>query len=142
MDEMKVCPFCGKEILAVAKMCKYCREWLPEEPTNTAKTVETEMANTEECAQYNIQTEIKPEQTKVLSKEERNAKIQELQKEEMILRVVEKPKAQKAGLVVSEIDAKIDKLIKERHKLEREKGFEDGTLVYSDDGRIIVNKEF
>lgn len=41
MEEMKVCPFCGKEILAVAKMCKYCREWLPEDTANVVKPVET-----------------------------------------------------------------------------------------------------
>ena len=25
---MKRCPYCGKEILAVAKKCKYCGQWL------------------------------------------------------------------------------------------------------------------
>ena len=31
MSEMKVCPYCGNEILAVAKKCKFCKQWLPEE---------------------------------------------------------------------------------------------------------------
>lgn len=32
MSEYKKCPYCGEEILAVAKKCKYCREWLVDHP--------------------------------------------------------------------------------------------------------------
>ena len=31
MEETKKCPFCGKEILAIAKKCKYCGKWMEEE---------------------------------------------------------------------------------------------------------------
>ena len=30
-EEKKRCPYCGEEILAIAKKCKHCGEWLPEE---------------------------------------------------------------------------------------------------------------
>lgn len=35
MEETKRCPYCGEEILAVAKKCKHCGEWL--EPKNISK---------------------------------------------------------------------------------------------------------
>lgn len=33
MEETKRCPYCGEEILAVAKKCKHCGEWLNREET-------------------------------------------------------------------------------------------------------------
>lgn len=30
MEKTKKCPYCGEEILAIAKKCKHCNEWLDE----------------------------------------------------------------------------------------------------------------
>lgn len=44
MEQTKRCPYCGEEILASAKKCKHCHEWL-EEPsddnTSVEETIET-----------------------------------------------------------------------------------------------------
>lgn len=42
--QTKRCPFCGEEILAVAKKCKHCHEFLPEkepQPENISDTPQT-----------------------------------------------------------------------------------------------------
>ena len=38
MEETKKCPYCGGEILAVAKKCKHCGKWLNEDPAPTPAT--------------------------------------------------------------------------------------------------------
>lgn len=40
-DETKVCPYCGEEILAVAKKCKHCGEFLPAEPVQNENKTKT-----------------------------------------------------------------------------------------------------
>ena len=38
MNETKNCPFCGEEILAVAKKCKHCQEFLTDESDDGSKS--------------------------------------------------------------------------------------------------------
>lgn len=146
MDEMKICPFCGKEILSVAKMCKYCREWLPDESTNPniQKSVENSQGeksfSTEECAQEKKPIETGTVQPTFLSREERDARIEELKKSRNKL-MFEKTRAKDAGIDTSDIMAEIKGIQDELHQLEVEKGLENGNYIRSDDGSIIVNEE-
>lgn len=43
MSETKRCPYCGEEIMAVARKCKHCGEWLDKKPESpsVASTVKT-----------------------------------------------------------------------------------------------------
>ncbi len=43
MRETKRCPYCGEEILAVAKKCKHCGEWLEEKKEEPKKQVPCEV---------------------------------------------------------------------------------------------------
>ena len=142
---MKVCPFCGKEILAVAKMCKYCREWLPEEPTNiegcskVEQPLQKEPVNTEECTQEENSSVEEPVQTTKLTGAERDARIEELKIQRNRL-TFDMSRARKQGKDISDIVAKQKEIQKELHQLDVEKGLEEGYWVRTEDGTIISKK--
>lgn len=53
--ETKSCPYCGQEILAVAKKCKHCGEWLPSVPQQaTSADVQEDDTTTENKTTYII----------------------------------------------------------------------------------------
>ena len=36
--DTKICPFCGGEILATAKKCKHCKQYIPDKDETVSKT--------------------------------------------------------------------------------------------------------
>lgn len=70
MAETKNCPYCGEEILAVAKKCKHCGEWLTKEkidsPNTTQSQSEQKQEENDQCTSANS-TEIKPKKINKLA---------------------------------------------------------------------------
>lgn len=56
MEETKRCPYCGEEILAVAKKCKHCGEWLETKEPEKAKKYALSVGNLLIKRQKNVHT--------------------------------------------------------------------------------------
>ena len=54
--ETKICPFCGKEILAVAKKCKYCKKFLNENDNVSSDSDAVQVENKKTPNNTNINT--------------------------------------------------------------------------------------
>jgi serine/threonine protein kinase/Tol biopolymer transport system component len=60
-EATKRCPYCGEEILEVARKCKHCGEWLEDPPSTTTGTYDTDpetLVRTALAPQYEIQEEL------------------------------------------------------------------------------------
>ena len=44
MKEKKLCPYCGEEIMAVARKCKHCGKWLDKKDEHVVLTIEPQRA--------------------------------------------------------------------------------------------------
>lgn len=53
MKNTKLCPHCGQEILEVAKKCRYCHNWIEENPIGSDDSVDG-VHDTKDSAQNNI----------------------------------------------------------------------------------------
>ena len=61
MEETKKCPYCGEEILAVAKKCKHCKKWL----TDSEREIEPVDNNEPEIVDGEISDSIEVNETPV-----------------------------------------------------------------------------
>lgn len=86
--QTKQCPYCGEEILATAKKCKHCGEWLDKEETPKEETMECPVCGEEISANAKVCPHC---HEKVEQSEAREAEPQEMAEAEELYEEQEKP---------------------------------------------------